>query len=355
MLPEWMPNVHPMIVHFPIALLITAFVVDVIALFFRRATFLVKTSTILYVLGALGTLASVISGEFAIETVEVTGQANTILHDHEETGEFAMKFFLVYAALRVVLWWWLKFRMIVWIPLAVIGGIGLFPLFQASTLGGQLVYQQGVGIAMVDSMSARLKEMESEFVTMGGSPEFSGIDEDGGWQWWAGENAVSAFNAAFQTVKGNVSPDTVRDSDGNVHLALTVQDSPALITSGIPVSDVEFLMEVDVSEFNGSVRLIHHMQDSLNYHYMEISDETLRIGALSSGEEEIYDEGLFQPLDGANEFKIVSSTTHFQGYMNGEMLVHGHGAVPQAGITGFKFSGSGTVFYQQIKLSILAE
>ena len=355
MLPEWMPNVHPMIVHFPIALLITAFVVDGIALFFRRATFLVKTSTILYVLGALGTLAGVISGEFAIETVEVTGQANSILHDHEETGEFAMKFFLVYGVLRVLLWWWLKFRMIVWIPLAVIGGIGLVPLFQASTLGGQLVYQQGVGIAMVDSMSARLKEMESEFVKMGGSSEYSGIDEDGGWQWWAGENAVSSFNATFQTIRGEVSADTIRDSNGNVLLALTVVESPVMIASGIPVSDVEFLVDIDVSDYHGSVRLIHHMQDSLNYHFMEVSDKILRIGALSGGEEEIQDASSFQPVEGANVFKIVSSTTHFQGYVNAEMLVHGHGVAPQPGITGFEFTGSGAVIVQQLKLSVLAE
>ena len=38
MLPEWLPNVHPLVVHFPIALLIVALVADVVAVMWRRQT-----------------------------------------------------------------------------------------------------------------------------------------------------------------------------------------------------------------------------------------------------------------------------------------------------------------------------
>ena len=344
---------HPMVVHFPIALIIIAFLVDIVALFFGRISMLSRMATILYVLGALGALGGVISGEYAAETVAVSGQASSILADHEDIGEIAMKYFLVYAALRIVLWWWLSFRLVFWIPLAIIGGIGLLPLYQASSFGGRLVYEQGVGVAKVDSITTLLEEKERELVRMGGTDEFSGLREDGGWQWWAGANAANIFDSAFEVIAGEVMAETVSDSVGNSVLALTVEQSPVIINYGIPVSNVEFTAVMDLSDFNGTVRLMHHVQDSLSYHFMEVGEEVITLGILANGEEEVQEEYTLTESLEANTFRVVGDKTHFRGYVAGNLVVHGHGPTPEAGVAGLVLMGSGTITLGQMQLATL--
>ncbi|MYG69434.1 MAG: hypothetical protein F4199_05220 [Rhodothermaceae bacterium] len=352
MLPEWMPNLHPMVVHFPIALIIVAFAVDVVALFFRKISMLPRMSTILYVLGALGAVGSVVSGEAAVETVAVSGQASSILANHEDVGEIVMYYFLIYSVLRLALWWF-SFRLVFWVPLTIIGAIGLIPLYQASSFGGRLVYEQGVGVAMVDSMAIELEEKERALLRMGMAQEFSGLGEDGAWQWRAGENAVNTFNAAFETVMGQVVADTVRDSEGNYWLALSIVESPAMITYGIPVVNVELLAEMDLSDFDGSTRLLHHVTDSFSYHFMEVEDGMIRLGVSVDGEIEIEEEtSLSQPLE-VGVFRVVGDQTHFRGYFDGDLAVHGHGLAPATGVTGFAIFGSGTIKLARMQMTVL--
>lgn len=62
MTPHWIPNLHPLIVHFPIALLVTAVLFDAASLFFSDENWLEKATLALYTTGTLGLIASFLSG-----------------------------------------------------------------------------------------------------------------------------------------------------------------------------------------------------------------------------------------------------------------------------------------------------
>ena len=53
--PDWAPNIHPLLVHFPIALLVTTAFANLISLFIPEKWWDETKNTILYVVGALFT------------------------------------------------------------------------------------------------------------------------------------------------------------------------------------------------------------------------------------------------------------------------------------------------------------
>ena len=341
-----------MVVHFPIALLIIALAVDLVALFFRRIRFLPRMSTILYVLGALGALGAVLSGEAAADSMVVTGEASTVLTTHSDLGKITMWWFLCYGVLRIALWWWLSFKLVVWIPVTIIGAVGLLPLFQASKFGGDMVYEHGVGVAVVDSMSTKLEEQEEALMRLRGIAGSPKLEDNGAWQWIPGPDADDAFNLAFDVVMGEVTAEATENAEGNMELSLTVATSPVMITYGEPVESVEFRAVMDLSEFDGSVRMVHHVQDSLSYHFMELENGTMRLGVASSGVEEIQDEAIL-PNPEARAFGVVGDQTHFRAYAGDAQVTHGHGRAPEAGVAGFMLRGSGTVKLGRMQLTPL--
>jgi len=78
-------HLHPMVVHFPIALLIVGFLFELIYLITRNE-FYSKAGFYLLVLGALGTFAAFLSGNLAEERIMETEALERVLETHEEAG-----------------------------------------------------------------------------------------------------------------------------------------------------------------------------------------------------------------------------------------------------------------------------
>jgi hypothetical protein len=51
--------------------------------------------------------------------------------------------------------------------------------------------------------------------------------------------------------------------------------------------------------------------------------------------------------------RVVGDGTHFRGYINKEMMVHGHGDEPKAGSVGLRIKGQGKILIQKIEMSQL--
>jgi uncharacterized membrane protein len=140
------PHLHAMVIHFPIALLMIAFLSELIALFSKRQ-FFKNTALYLLILGTIGVIIAYLSGNAAGE-----GMTDGILQEpigmHEEAALVTLWLSLITSVVSIAIYYfnytrsWAK-----WVTLL------LFALLIASVartayLGGQLVFKHGAGIEL---------------------------------------------------------------------------------------------------------------------------------------------------------------------------------------------------------------
>lgn len=157
-LPSWQA-IHPLVVHFPIALLLVAPLFIVIGLLRkpdRRFQFMLA-ALILMALGTVGTFVAASSGEAAGELVENIPQAKAVLEHHQELAETTE---IAFAALSLI------FASILFVPMLfkaqptratstvlplvflLFYAIGTISLANTAHQGGRLVHELGVRAQM---------------------------------------------------------------------------------------------------------------------------------------------------------------------------------------------------------------
>ena len=148
-LPDWAPNLHPVLVHFPIALLVTAVAVDVLAVFSRDASF-TRRATGFYALGATCLLVTYLSGRDAAVTVFTPGMAHAIVQEHWARAMWTTLYFVALTGARLLGWVRLSrgHRGVRGVFL-IAGSCGVILLTMTAERGARLVYQYGVGVAGV--------------------------------------------------------------------------------------------------------------------------------------------------------------------------------------------------------------
>lgn len=94
-------HLHPIIVHFPVALIITGFLAEVVYLFFKKEKCLSKTGFYLMVLGSLAAIAAWSSGHLFTEA-PTQGEILKIFQKHETGGLITM--ILIIAGTLIRIW-----------------------------------------------------------------------------------------------------------------------------------------------------------------------------------------------------------------------------------------------------------
>jgi len=155
-------GLHPLVIHFPIALLLVAPLVIVLGLVLRpeKGRPFLQAALLLMVLGTAGSYLAVASGEAAAQLAERGGAVDALLENHEELAETVR---LVFTVLTVV------FASILFIPqmmrrtlsrgvatsvvVVFLGFYGAGALLLANTAhaGGRLVHEQGVTALLASS------------------------------------------------------------------------------------------------------------------------------------------------------------------------------------------------------------
>ncbi len=145
------PNLHAVAVHFPVALLPCALLLDMGCLIFRKRIWLDRTATTMYFLGTVGAGAAYQSGRMAAAgMLKTAGEAQAVLADHQDLALLTLLAFCVVTLLRSAVTWlgredW-RIKLGFFRLLALLASTAaMVLLLLTADHGGSLVYRHGLG------------------------------------------------------------------------------------------------------------------------------------------------------------------------------------------------------------------
>jgi uncharacterized membrane protein len=131
-------HLHPMLVHFPIALVMAGFAADTAAVFFKKEVCLSKAGFYLLMAGTLAAVVTWLSG--ALFTSEMDGAAGTIRETHELFASVTTLLLVVTLICRVVIQIKkIENKSLTWLVFALYG-VSALSVAITGFYGGTLVY-----------------------------------------------------------------------------------------------------------------------------------------------------------------------------------------------------------------------
>jgi uncharacterized membrane protein len=350
MTPDWIPNIHPFIVHFPIALLVVAVLCDVIRVFTKKQAWLDNMVLALYAAGTVGLIAAFLSGRHAVDTVTVTGDAIPVVTAHEDWALYTMIYFFAFTLLRAWTWWKdLEVKRPLLIGLVVLALAGTGMLWYTGELGAKLVYKHGVAVGEIDRLEQQIEGLQQDLARF--REDAAPVrHDDGSWTWRIGPGADHALTEYF-TIEGS-KPDKagLTQVDGRHQLHLKAGEEASFLLFGDAIRNVDGRIELKTEDFQGEVALIHHFQDPENFQYLRLVDSEVSQGQILNGSDNVLGSG---QVDSSGWFtlRVAASGRHFYGYHNGRTIVHTHADEMEPGRTGFLIRGEGTVKIRLVEFS----
>lgn len=330
-IPEWAPSIHPMLVHFPIVLFAVALLFDLLSLVLRSDERFRLSATLLYGLGAISAVAVFFTGRAAGDAVMLDGDASVALTDHADWALRTVWYLGAFSAVRIAVTFaktgtWTKVAY--WV-LLVAGAVAMGLVQQTAERGAKLVFQYGVGV--------QRDAPRSETSMVEGTGIDSALQEqvDGGWLWIPTELAPEW---ALTTLAGD--PPGLGAAAGTYVFS---DEQPGIFLAPWISQNVQMDAEVDISDFDGTVELIHHVQDAGTFEFFGVETGEVKQGFNGSGQLTVLDQSGMSRPDGVLVMRAVTDLTHRRGYVAGELVTHGHADAPLKGKAGLRIAGSGTI------------
>ena len=351
MIPDWLPNIHPLIVHFPIALLVFAVLMNGLTFILPRNWWDEFKTTILYCFGTLCTIGAFYTGNQAVDTIYVVVEAQKILSEHADWAKITTWYFVIYSSIRILLHYigglekkWLQLLMFFLVIPAI------YTLHKTGENGTKMVYGFGAGTGQLlekEQESIDTKESLQDSLTSGFI-----LSENEDWKWTITKNGVDDLRSKFHWIHGDIL-DLKPTIIGKDILSLSASIEKNEFLSHQTYQNVQLDMYVNLDSLNGEFKIIHHYFANESYDFVSISAEGNVTQGRIKGDESIIFEKSQHSFDGLLFISVVSDGTHFRGYLNEKMIVHGHGEAPNKGYVGIGLTGQGKIYFKSITLTQL--
>jgi uncharacterized membrane protein len=146
---DFLARFHPEAVHFPIAFLLAYVLFEILGMALKKE-FLLKTAHLFLLLGVLGLIAAVLTGNQAEDAAHNLGKLgisipSKAINDHEDYANITLWFFAALLVIRTMAVIKKKFNGIIKYSFLFFALAGAFLIYETALHGGRLVYKHGLG------------------------------------------------------------------------------------------------------------------------------------------------------------------------------------------------------------------
>lgn len=354
-----LPNLHPILVHFPIVLLPLAVLIDLVAVL-RRSPIWSRAATGFYVLGALAAWITAEAGEEAVHSLEnVPATTQPLLSEHSDLGHYTLWLFAALAAIRLVLWWRDhrsdRLSMIAVRGVVVVAGlIGLGVLYETADHGGRLVYQHGLAIEVAPASASpsanESTESEAAPTATVGRQQLQKLD-DGTLLWQPVGSGTAVLTEVTETAPGTDLQAVQSVEPGAESKGVDIKlDGAITLVLHERADDGQISARLDLGRFQGSAGLVERLGEGHRVDF-SIADGKARISRDGS---ELDADAASVP-EGTVDLALSAAGRHLKGMMDGKTVAHGHADSTGPGQAGIELSGSGTVTLYELRFTPLDE
>ena len=101
--------------------------------------------------------------------------------------------------------------------------------------------------------------------------------------------------------------------------------------------------------------LLHHLAGGDTYGYLRWDGHALALGQVVAGETVELDSATVASGAGWHRLTVVAAGRHLRGYLDGELLVHGHADPLPPARVGLSVEGSGTLRLAELRVDAAPE